>query len=212
MIRLDGSDRRVEKSANVPRMTAPADLEFADLDNDGSHEIVYMAAAFPHYQSKVVVLSAEDLSVLWESVPDYWGSYVEVANVDNDPALELIVSGGYVVDGMTYVREWSHASALSADNAFDAPAQRNLLARDVDGDGVEEFIGILDFNNRDAGAEAYSFVKQRVIGNAGPLPRPLYDERVPSPLGADIDDDGIVEILGVSYADTSVSVSRTEAT
>ena len=210
MIRLDGSDRRIVDSATVPRMAGSMDLEFADLNNDGSYEIVYLAEAFPHFHSRIVVLSAADLSVVWESAPDYLGSFVELSNVDNDPALEIIVSGGHFFDGATHAHEWSHASALDAENASEATAARGLIARDVDGDGVDEFIGTLDRNDHYAVLDVYSFARQRIIGNAGPLPGSLLDGRVRSPIAADIDDDDIVEILGTSYPDFSVSAYRYE--
>lgn len=213
MIRLDGSDRRVGDSATVPRMSLRAyegtvDLEFADLDNDGSFEIVYMADADPLFHTRIIVLSADNLSVLWESAPDYLGHFVEVGNLDDDAGLEIIVSGGHVFDGITYAREWSHASAYSADNASQTSTERSVYARDVDGDGLDEIIGILDHDAFDASVEVYSVAKGRMIGNAGPLPSTIFDSRVLSPLAADIDDDGVVEILGVSFAYGSVSAYR----
>ena len=135
LIRLDGVDRRIAASATVPPMIGSGNaIEFADLDNDGSFELVHMADADPHYQTSIVVLSADDLTVLWESPPDYLGGYVKVGNVDRDPALEIVVSGGHVFDGATYQRQWSHESAYSAANVFNSSTLRGLFVSDMDGD------------------------------------------------------------------------------
>ena len=180
----------------------------ADGDDLSTFEIVYMADADPLFHTRIIVLSADNISVLWESAPDYLGRFVEVGNLDDDAGLEIIVSGGHVFDGITYAREWSHASACSADNASQTFTERSVYARDVDGDGLDEIIGILDRDAFDASVEGYSVAKGRMIGNAGPLPSTIFDSRVLSPLAADIDDDGVVEILGVSFAYGSVSAYR----
>ena len=208
MIRLAGSDRRVEDTATVPRLVEYTRLEFADLDNDGSFELVYMADANPHFHTSIVVLSADDLTVLWESPPDYLGRDVEVGNVDDDPSLEIIAAGGHVFDGATYEHEWSHESALSASNALNADTSRSLLVGDMDGDGIEELLGKLDHDDREAGVEVYSVANGKAIGMAGPLPAALFDPRTVRPHVADIDNDGVTEILGSSYPDFNAAAYR----
>ena len=209
MIRLDGSDRRVEHSANVPQLVQNTGLKLADLDNDGSFELVYMAEAFPHYHTSIVVLSADDLTVLWQSPPDYLGSHVELGNVDEDPSLEIVVGGGHVFDGVTYEHEWSHESAYSAENTGNANASRSLFLGDMDGDGIDEILGKLDHDDREAGVEVYSVANGKVLGIAGPVPAALFDPRRVNPIVADIDDDGAIEIL-VLLPDFNVAAYRYE--
>ena len=208
MIRLAGSDRRVEDTATVPRLVEYTRLELADLDDDGSFELVYMADANPHFHTSIVVLSADDLTVLWESPPDYLGRDVEVGNVDDDPSLEIIAAGGHVFDGATYEHEWSHESALSASNALNADTSRSLLVGDMDGDGIEELLGKLDHDDREAGVEVYSIANGKAIGMAGPLPTALFDPRTVRPHVADIDNDGVTELLGSSYPDFNAAAYR----
>ena len=101
MVRLDGETRHVSATAEVPRaLTFAQDLHVADLDGDGSWEVVFMADA-DGPESRLVVLSADDLSLRWQSPPGRLGWFLDVGNVDRDPALEIVVSGGYAYDGTT---------------------------------------------------------------------------------------------------------------
>ncbi len=213
LIRLDGLERQIVASATVPLMIdSGIDIQFADLDNDGAFELIYMAVAFPLHHSRIVVLSAENLNLLWESPPDYLGKYVKIGNVDDDPALEIIVSGGHVFDGVTYEREWSHVSAYSANSAYhhanSISAARGLFVSDMDGDGIDEIIGKLNHDDRDADVEVYSIANGKILGNARPIPFALFNFRTGNALVADIDDDGMTEVLGFSLSDSRMSAYR----
>ena len=188
MIRLDGVERRFAASATVPSsFSGVSNLEVADLNNDGAWEVTYVRRGNSRDPS-VVVLSAEDLSVVWESPQGQLGSFVEVGNVDHDPSLEIVVSGGHVYDGSTFVRQWSHESASRLDRPTFG-SHRAIGVGDIDGDGVDEIVGALDREN-DSVIQVYSVVSGEVVGEIAP--RLSLETRLSV---ADMDDDNVAEIL-----------------
>ncbi len=209
LVRLDGADRQVSLVADVPQMDPMSEtLEFADLDNDGSFELIYIGHSDRRSRTRIVVLSADDLSVLWESEPDYLGFNARVGNVDDDEALEIVVSGGYAIDGATRRREWSHESAYNADSALSSGPETRLLLADLDGDGVDEMLGKFDHDDFDAGLEIHSVAEGKVFGDAAAVLDPLFNYRTGVLLAADIDDDGATELLGYSASDSLVLAYR----
>ena len=188
MIRLDGVERRFAASATVPSsFFGVRNLEVADLNNDGAWEVTYVRRGNSRDPS-VVVLSAEDLSVVWESPQGQLGRFVEVGNVDHDPSLEIVVSGGHVYDGSTFVRQWSHESASRLDRPTFG-SHHAIGVGDIDGDGVDEIVGALDREN-DSVIQVYSVVSGEVVGEIAP--RLSLETRLSV---ADMDDDNVAEIL-----------------
>ncbi len=212
LVRLDGKQRRAGAQASVPPIKGSGNrIEFADIGHDGSFELIYLAATGPHFQTSIVVLSAHDLTLHWQSPPGYFGSYLRVGDVDHDRALEIVVSGGHVFDGITFEREWSHPSAYSSENSPGDADERNLLVGDLDGDGIDEIAGRFDHQDREAGAEIYSVADSKAIGVAGPLPDSLFDFPAAFPLLVDVDHDGKYEILGIEPREVDVSAYRYDA-
>ncbi len=148
MIRLDGVERRLAVSAVVPpppSANSVKDLEVADLNGDGAWEVIYVGEGSLG-NSSVIVLSAEDLSVIWKSPRGDLGSFVEIGNVDHDPALEIVLSGGHVYDGSTFAREWSHESASNVDRP---DFGMGSYLGDIDGDGDKELVWAGGANHED---------------------------------------------------------------
>ena len=190
MTRLDGVERRPVASATVPpsrfRVT---NVEVSDLNNDGTWEVIYVRNETQGY--RVVVLSAEDLSPIWESPPGQLGNVVQIGNVDHDPSLEIIVSGGHVYDGSTFVRQWSHESALRLDRPHFGD-RKAIGVGDIDGDGIEEVIGALDRSNT-ASLQVYSISSGEKLGDIT-----ASWERQGGLSVADIDGDDVAEVLVAS--------------
>ena len=174
MIRLDGVERRLAVSAVVPpppSANSVKDLEVADLNGDGAWEVIYVGEGSLG-NSSVIVLSAEDLSVIWKSPRGDLGSFVEIGNVDHDPALEIVLSGGHVYDGSTFAREWSHESASNVDRP---DFGMGTYLGDIDGDGVDEIVGALQYTaNR---IQAYSVSSGEVLGGINLVRRSSFGRR-----------------------------------
>jgi WD40 repeat protein len=97
-------------------------LLLRDLDGDGKAE--------------VIVTSPNSLRVFggsgafrWE-VPGVGGNDVVAGQMDADPALEIAVSSGSVIDAASRTAQWTYANGFGSD----------LEAADIDADGREELV------------------------------------------------------------------------
>jgi len=105
-----------------------------DIDNDGEKEFVL--SDFTHINN-TYVYSASDYSL--ECIIPYGvRGELEIGNVDDDPALEIVIgrdpssNKGYVIDGITHAVEWEY-------NSFGGFGRSVELA-DIDNDGRAEII------------------------------------------------------------------------
>jgi hypothetical protein len=57
--------------------------------------------------------------------------------VDGDPAVEIVTAGGYVFDGATKANEWAYGAGFG----------RVVATGDLDGDGVQEIVGMQDWES-----------------------------------------------------------------
>ncbi len=111
-------------------------MEIADLDSDGTLEIV-VGTGIAGYDGGgyIVVLDARTGTIEWESsnLPAGQALYnLSVANVDADPNLEIIVGTFmrfYVIDGAT------HATTTTS-----SPYLSSIATADLDGDGIAELL------------------------------------------------------------------------
>ncbi len=140
IIELDGVTRReVHRYGDGGSRTAPAlgpycrSLRYADIDNDGKVEIVCLGAS-ALYQAPVYiyVLDARTLTLKWQSGPLNNATEMTIANVDNDPALEIITSDGFVFDGATHQNEWAYGGSFGSE----------IDVGDVTADGVAKIVGV----------------------------------------------------------------------
>lgn len=138
VLRLDGVARRVTASATLaatmpPYLPSCADLETADLDRDGTIELVCSATLFGFPDAGVnnplIVFDAATLAVE-RQVEGYFGNDMAIGNVDNDPALEIVTWRGYVIDGVTLQQEWVSAETFGS----------GVAVGDVTGDSIAEIV------------------------------------------------------------------------
>jgi len=165
-------------------------IRTADLDNDGSQEIVLlvnMVSRDNSTEKRLTILRASDFSVLWESDILPLGSNLAVGNVDTDPELEIAVDDGYVFgsDGTGYVVEWHYPDGFNGVQG----SVVNLEIADVDGDAIGEIIGITEHptTGYDGFLAAYDAVNQNIKALDT---RSSYDF-----LTFDVDGDGTAEIV-----------------
>jgi len=143
LVRLDGVSRRAAAEVEV----RCRGLEVADLDGNGTQELVCLGARSDYQyetQGKIVVLDPSTLAQLWSTEEFSVGRSIAVGNVDTDLALEIVTATGFVYDGATRDTQW----------AYSQPFGEAVDTGDMDGDGIEEIIGMADYS----GVTAYSAV------------------------------------------------------
>src|SRR5688572_15824630 len=127
-----------------------------------------------HHFERVVVYRADDLSVrtsLASSGNPVYGVTLALGNVDADAALEIVTSGGDVIDGKTTIVQWHHPPGFS-----------RVSLGNIDGSGPDEIVA----------TEFVELVAHRA--DATQLFR--FTIGLPdSVLAADLDGDGRAEIL-----------------
>lgn len=186
IVRLDGVERRVVDSVEVASRIAERstavnceDMKVADLDDDGSLELVCLAVFFPN-EYYLVVIAADRFEELWrlkvtELDVDAFGTSIGIGNVDGDPALEVVVrtsSAMHILDGATSGTEWSIAGKF----------RRWFAVADIDGDGAAEIVV-----SEGSRVIAYSAVTKSSIGEIG--------RGAGHVTANDVDDDGSDEIV-----------------
>jgi hypothetical protein len=81
------------------------------------------------------VFGANGLAVRHEFPNTDYGSAFAVGNVDNDSALEIVTSGGYVFDGATFQNQWLYGPGFGND----------VATGDLDGNGVAEIVAAVSW-------------------------------------------------------------------
>ncbi|HUM10680.1 MAG TPA: FG-GAP-like repeat-containing protein [Myxococcaceae bacterium] len=135
LVLLDGRTRRELARLDLGSGSRCADLAMADLDRDGTIELVCLDATsdpFNAASARLRVLDALTLTPRWETPQLGLGTSLAVGNVDADPALELVTAGGYVFDGATHANEWAYGEGFGSV----------VAVGDLDGDGVAEIVGL----------------------------------------------------------------------
>ena len=111
-------------------MVAPqlADLAIADLDGNGTKEIVASDGM------EVFVYDAGSGALRW-SVKTGGGKSIAVGNTDADPTMEIVTTTyggkGYVLNGLSGAINWEYINSFGA----------RVRLSDLDGDGMQEIIG-----------------------------------------------------------------------
>jgi hypothetical protein len=175
LIKLDGEDRREAARAEHPCYA----LEFADLDGDGDTELVCLEGLGVSSPMQVTVLDPATLAVIWSSARFELGISMAIGNVDGDAALEIVTNGGYVFDGQSQQIQWKYTQ----------PFGLAVDAGDLDGDGVEEIVGIVDWS----AVRTYSAVSLSPLWEYTPSWNDLDAVHV-----ADTDGDGRVEVIAAN--------------
>ena len=195
LVKLDGVERRVVSSVTLSPDESCTDLEYGDLDGDGAAELI-CAARFDNRSERLLVYRANDLSELTALAAAPVGarltpgsSRLALANVDADAALEIVTSGGYVIDGATTAIEWQRADGFPG-----------VATGDIDGDGVDEIVSVVSFGE----LAAFRF------GDATPL-FTVPSEPLDIVLVTDIDGDARAEILAGGNQHGNVTAYRYDA-
>ncbi|MCC6745679.1 MAG: VCBS repeat-containing protein [Acidobacteria bacterium] len=97
-------------------------LAVRDLDNDGLAEILL--------SDHLGLLVYDGTGQLEWSVPGTGGLDIEVAEMDGDPALEICLTGGSVVDAVAHTAQWVWPDGFG----------RGVSSADIDNDGKNELL------------------------------------------------------------------------
>jgi len=158
--KLDGIERRPVATRQLSEQYAACiDLQYGDLENDGSPELLCLWTTGSSYPptAHILVLRASDLSVRYDDAvfPEAtYGSTLALGNVDTDEAIEIVTSGGYVFDGVTLQNQWLYTPGFGFD----------VDTGDLDGDGVEEIVAAVDWT----GVRGYSATSKSPMWEAAP--------------------------------------------
>lgn len=143
------------------------DIVIADVDNDDEYEIVTSST------NGIAVHHAETYAVEWQTT-SYGSNDVEVGNVDDDGALEIVTTE-HVIDGISHTLEWNYPDAFGAI----------VQLADVDNDERAEIIA----------AETWYYITAFDVD----LQSPKWDIRtaldIDALLVADFDEDGVQEVV-----------------
>ncbi len=127
---LDGESRQSLFAAGLNNII---ELKEADLNGDGKREII---AADGDGKVTVFGYDGSSFQQLWQSISFYGINAMDIANCDNDPALEIIFSRNNGIiqafDGQTKLLQWQ----IQATGNSTA----QLAVDDLDGDGEIELL------------------------------------------------------------------------
>ncbi|MFD0893627.1 VCBS repeat-containing protein [Luteolibacter ambystomatis] len=155
--------------------TTPRGMQIADVDGDGLPEIVAQtSSALSVYDRNGVLLWTTSLSpsgTTWD---------IAVGQVDDDPAKEIVLSSGRVIDCATHAIQWTRPS--------DWPTWSQLVLADANGDGRDEVYSFV------TQASSYGFSAADVQENRLLINQPR-SSAVKSLTIADIDDTPGLELL-----------------
>lgn len=143
VISLDGTTRQERNrfGSDLTQLGGPqvlptwTGLKLADVDGDGSPELIILSQEFYGGAGWLYVLDPKSFTVKQKASFTSMGTALAVANVDQSPELEIITSGGYVLDGATLSSKWHYSAGFGF----------TVDAGDVDGDGIAEIVGAVDW-------------------------------------------------------------------
>jgi hypothetical protein len=122
----DGATRALQATVTTTAAQVRG-LAVADVDSDGALEFVFCDAA-------TLYVYGVASGALEYAGPGLGGQDLALGNVDNDPALEIVVADGpdpgYVVDGQTHAVEWTNYWGFG----------QALALGDIDNDGRDEVV------------------------------------------------------------------------
>lgn len=175
VFRLDGVTRRVAGVFELGTRAPCTRLELADLTANGDFELVCLSRdRFSVSNGRLLVLDAATFALRHESALLPLGQSIAIGNVDSDPALEIVTSGGHVFDGTTFASKYFYSLGFGV----------RVDTGNVDGVGPEEIIGT-------SGTKITAF-------RASP-PSPLWEHTAANDvftlLVTDVDGDGSAEVL-----------------
>lgn len=143
LVKLDGLTRRevARFGQDLSAMNGPqtavtwSALNVADVDGDGVQEVICLgqdSGGVPW----LFVLDARTLIPKWQLSQPGLGTALAVGNVDSDPGLEIVTSGGFVYDGLTHANKWAYGPGFGT----------SVEVGDVTGDGVGKIVGAVTWS------------------------------------------------------------------
>jgi hypothetical protein len=187
LVKLDGRNRREVArydATGFSNLTGCYSMELADLDRNGTLELIAVCAG------TLVVLDPVSMAVkftrsigIGDPVQQNWYK-MAIGNVDADPALEIILTQGFVFDGATGGEQFS-------SNGFGD----QIAVGDVDGDGMGEIIGVFRDKLR-----AFSAVTRTMLWEIQATALPQVGTELGSLLVTDLDSDGLPDLVVGPYA------------
>lgn len=181
LVVLDGASRR-PSSAGARTSDYCDALTVVDVDGDGALEAVMLVGGDIWSSSgQVRIVDPTTAAVLWESDPGAYGRALAVGDVDGDPALEIVTSAGFVLDGERRTVEWQRPEGFG-----DA-----LALADLGGGGPLRIVGVAE------GIAVYDAVTRTVV---------LQQEggALRAVVAHDVDDDGVDELIVGAYGGVEV--------
>lgn len=160
---VNAATRAVEWESADLRVPFPG-LAYGDVDADGRRELVYSTLSSDGYerQGRYVVrdIGSGRIERLGPVLPyhNYWIPMYEmgIANLDDDPALEIVVASGHAgrlicYDGATGAEQWRTAPDLPL-------TIYSLVLADIDADGTVEAVAVTDQLWQEIAEEARLYV------------------------------------------------------
>ena len=191
-----------------------SDVLVADVDNNGVFELV---TASNDSQQAIAAYSLDTGALLW-SVPlaSYYDASLHVAQLDADPALEILLTGtpGLVVDGATRAVEWTYKDgfgALMEHGRFGGPPSRfaSLGYRLVMFQG-NPWSPLWDLNGIDAQASAIADIDgdqiDELISSTRSFPRGISIIDVQTQSQRAFFEDGFVEQVAAADFDGDLAI------
>jgi uncharacterized repeat protein (TIGR01451 family) len=127
----DGATRELQRTITTQARQIGS-LAVADLDGNGHLDLVF-SDDYSLFDRDLYVYDLDTGTERWKG-PGLGGQDVAVGDVDDDPALEIVVGNdtdpGYVIDGRTHALEWTNPWGFG----------RFVRIGDVDGDGRAEIV------------------------------------------------------------------------
>lgn len=142
ILKLDAATRGVTGEFQLTQSNVCKKIEIGDLDANGDFELVCLAATDAYSgPARLVVLDPVTMESQWQSIEFGGGSLqangLAIGNVDADAPLEIVTGPGYVFDGATQNAQWAYGSGFGTV----------VDTGDLNGDGIEEIVGILSWQN-----------------------------------------------------------------
>ncbi len=200
ILRLDGATREQNGELDLPAQEYCDKLLVADLNADGSMELVCSLIVKDHLVQTqtastlldapaILVIDAATMKVDWRGEEfeklETVRTGLAIGNVDSDPALEIVTGWGAVIDGSSFQTEWQNGDEFGTV----------VAVGDLTGDGVAEIVG----GGRFAEATVFSALTQSAIGSIA-LPNAASPHSV---FISDVDGDGVTDLLIADGEDQS---------
>ena len=128
---IGDENQEAEEIYRVAQDQEIASAAVENLDLDDSFEIALLVSDNSLGQgSEIRVVDMESGEIEWSLFPATPNFNFKIGNVDADPTLEIVLSGGSVYDVSTQSIQWNYSQSFGF----------RVLLGDIDGDGIDEIV------------------------------------------------------------------------